>query len=217
MADSFTGAEGSVDKQKQSALDALAQFGRRGLEAAVLSQQESKRIGDTTTSANTAFASERGVDNRGKAELSALTSPGLDAYAKDRAQAVAFVGQENAAQQKVSGNYFDQTRQAIPMERTAAQAIRDQYAAAHAERQAAAAAEQRRHQEILQQVALEAQLERERMAREAELHRLELLGIDPLTGAPVAPAPAADARVPWWSVAKPIAPVEPRTPWWRRR
>lgn len=184
MADSFSGAEGAVDQQKQSALDALAQFGRRGLEAAVLSQQESKRIGDSTTTANNTFASERNVNDSGKAELAALTQPGLAAYAKDRAQAAAFVASENAAQQAVTGTAFDQTRQAIPMERTAAQAIRDQYAAAYAERQAAAAAEQRRHQEILQQVALQTQLERERMAREAELHRLELLGIDPLTGLP---------------------------------
>ena len=194
--DSFAGAEGAVDQSKQSALDALAQFGRRGLEAAVLAQQESQKVTSDVDNANTAYGSKLGADSRAQGELSALTQPGRDAFAKDRAQAVAFMSSENDAQQKVTGNYFDQLRQAVPMERTAADAIRDQYAAAYAERQAAVAAQVQRDQEMMRQVALQTQLQREQMAREAELYRLELLGIDPLTGQPTDPTPAVPVLAP---------------------
>jgi hypothetical protein len=209
----FTGAEESVDKQKRSALDALAQFGRRGLEAAVLSQQESNRVADDATAANSGFATERGVDARGQAELAALQAPAKFAYGTERDAARVSLRDEMGALGSVNENYYNQVREAVPLERTAAEAIRDQYRAAWEQRQLAAQAEQRRHQEMLQQIALQQQLERERMAREAELHRLTLLGIDPLTGQPVDPTPTptpSPGFIPWAGTSPRTAPTSGR-------
>lgn len=177
--DSFAGAEASVDQQRKSALDALAQFGRRGLEAAVLAQQESGQVRGEADTANQGFASERGVGSRGQAELSALAGSARDTFAQDRSRAVDFLGAEQGAIRDVAGNYFGQVREAVPLERTAAQQIVDQYRAAYAERQAAIAAQEARDREIMQRAALQEQLMRDQMARDAELQRLILLGLAP--------------------------------------
>src|SRR5688572_29570751 len=130
MADSFAGAEGSVDAQKKSALDALAQFGRRGLEAAVLAQKEGDRIQTEAATDTRADASSLGADSRAQAELAALAQPARDAYARNGAQAVAFLSSENAAEQAVNSNYYGQLRQAVPLARTEAAQLVDEYRAA---------------------------------------------------------------------------------------
>ncbi len=205
--DAYSGAEGEVNAQKKAALDVLAQFGRRGLEAAVVAQQEGNRVQSDSASANAGYASKMGVGSTGQAEITALTSPGQNAYAANGQGSVDLVGSENDALGKVTGTYFDKVRQAVPLERTASAQIRDQYAAAYAERQAAVASAARRDQEMMVQAALQAQQQREQMARDAEFQRLVLSGMQPLeaeavmgglpsvAGAPRPPTLARDARV----------------------
>ncbi len=173
MADSFAGAEQSVDAQKKSALDALAQFGRRGLEAAVVAQQEGNRIQSDTAAANTGFANTLGVDSRAQGELSALSQPGAAAYAQNGAQSVAFLQSENEAEQAVNANYYGQLRQAVPLARTEAQQMVDEYRAAAAERQAQMAADAESRRMALANAALEQQMMKEQMAREQQLHDLQ--------------------------------------------
>jgi hypothetical protein len=173
MADSFEGAEGAVDAQKKSALDALAQFGRRGLEAAVLAQQEGNKIQTGAVTDNASFASERGVDARGQAELAALSAPAQSAYAKNGAQAAAFVASENAAEGAVNANYYGQLRQAVPLARTESAQLVDEYRAAAAERQAQIAADAEARRMAMQNAALEQQMMREQMARDQQLFELQ--------------------------------------------
>jgi hypothetical protein len=173
MADSFSGAEGSVDAQKKSALDALAQFGRRGLEAAVIAQQEGNRVQSETAGDNATFANQLGADSRAQAELAALGAPARDAYARNGAQAVAFLESENAAEQAVNSNFYGQLRQAVPLARTEAAQMVDEYRAAHAERQAQIAADAEARRMAMANAALEQQMLREQMAREQQLHDLQ--------------------------------------------
>lgn len=173
MADSFAGAEADVDSQKKSALDALAAFGRRGLEAAVVSQLEGNRVQTDAAKANTAFGDKLGVGAAGQAELSALGAAGREAYASNGAQTASFMASENRAAGSVNANYFGQLRQAVPLARTEAQQMADQYRAAWEERQAQAAADAEAQRLALQTAALEQQALRDQMAREQELHDLE--------------------------------------------
>lgn len=173
MVDTFAGAEASVDAQKKSALDALAQFGRRGLEAAVLAQKEGNRVQTEAASENAGLASSIGADSRAQAELAALGQPARDAYALNGAQAVAFLGSENDAEQQVNSNYYGQLRQAVPLARTEAAQMVDEYRAAHAERQAQIAADAEARRMAMQNAAIEQQMMREQMAREQELYDLQ--------------------------------------------
>jgi hypothetical protein len=175
----FDGAEAAVDAERKSALDALAQFGRRGLEAAVVAQKEGAKIQTDASSENAGFGSSLNVGTGGQAELDALGAGARQAYAANSKGLVDTMASESGALGQVAGNYFNQVRQAVPLERTAASQITDQYKAAYAERQAAVAAAARRDQELLAQAALQAQLERERQARDAEFQRLILLGLQP--------------------------------------
>lgn len=173
MADSYAGAEASVDAQRKSALDALAQYGRRGLEAAVLAQKEGNQIQTDSATDNASFASDLGIGTAGQGEIAALTSPGQQAYARNGQQAVDAFRSETDALGQVTGNYFNQVRQAVPLERTAAATVTDQYQAAYRERQAQVAADAEARRMALANAALEQQMIREQMAREQELYDLQ--------------------------------------------
>lgn len=194
MPSSYDGAEQSVDAQRQSALEALAQFGRRGLEAAVVAQREGNRIQSDSASENASFANDLHVGSAGQAELAALTNPGREAYAANGAGSVNLMQTETDALGKVQGNYYNQVKQAVPMERVGADQIVDQYKAAYAQRQADAAAQAELQRQALAQAALQAQMQREEMERQAALFRL----LNPQNNGLVAGDPAlARAQAAW--------------------
>jgi hypothetical protein len=182
MPSSYDGAEASVDTQKQSALDALAQFGRRGLEAAVVAQREGNKIQSDAASENATFANDLGVGTAGQKELAALTNPGKAAYAANGAGSVNLMRTENDALGKVQSNYYDQVKQVLPLERASADQIVEQYKAAYAQRQADTAAQAELQRQAIAQAALQAQMQREDMERQAALWRLLNPALSPTTG-----------------------------------
>ncbi len=179
MPDSFNGAEASVDAQRKSALDALAQFGRRGLESAVLAQQEGNRVQSAAGQANTQFGDQLNVGAAGQAELAAFGAPAKAAVATDRAQASGFVASENDAAQSVNGNFYNQVRQSVPLARTEADQMVDEYRAAYAERQAQARAQAEMQQQEVLAAALRAKEERAAALRAQALFELERQGLLP--------------------------------------
>jgi hypothetical protein len=176
MPDTFAGAEQSVDKQKQSALNALAQYGRRGLESAALAQREASGISQGVEGRNVATAPAGHNRERLQAALGAIGQPVAQAYDKNAAQAKGFLETENLASQAVNRNFFDQVRQAVPMARTNAAQVVDEYRAAYAQRRAEAAAQAQMQQQELAMAAEQMQMERDMMAQEAQLRALELYG-----------------------------------------
>jgi len=188
VTDQFAGAEQDIDQQKASALAAVAQFGRRGLEESAIQAKRSADSASTVdTAVNTAAGTSLGglrVDSRGMAELGALTQPSQAAYAQDASQRTDFLGAEQGAAAAVNSNYFDQTRQAVPAMRSNAQAVAEQYRRAYEDRQASVAAQAALDAQLRQQAALQnqaivqqmeqARIEAERRDREARL--LLLLG-----------------------------------------
>lgn len=187
MPDQFEGAESSVEKQRLDALNALATFGRRGLEQAVAAKQAS-----TTTSQGAqqdAISAARGV--RGMpagldTELAGIAGRALDPYAVSAQRTGDMLSREGTAAGKVQSNYFRQAAEAVPMLRTNAAALEDQYRKAYEERQAAIAAEQARQEEMRQQAAamLAAEQEQARAANAAAAATVSQQFVPP------APAPA---------------------------
>lgn len=173
MADSFSGAEAAVDTQAKSALDALAQFGRRGLEAAVIAQTEGNRIQSATDATVSRSAYDAKVSGPAKAALLAINDPGQAAYALNGAQTVAFMGSENDAAQQVNKNFYGQLRQSVPLARTEAAQIADEYRAAHAERQAQIAADAESRRMMMANAAMEQQMMREEQMRQQAIFDIQ--------------------------------------------
>lgn len=151
--DQFAGAEQSVDEQQASALATLAQFGRRGLEEAVAGQKsaEAARSGMEADAARA--GGQWGVGASGAKELAALTA-GQGAYVDNATQNVALIQRENDAANAVNANYYNQVKEAVPLLRTNAASITDQYRRAYEERQAAAAADAAKLAEQQRQAAI---------------------------------------------------------------
>ena len=152
MANAFAGAETQIDKEKMSALNALASFGRSGLEQAVTAKQQAKS------------SSLSLVNGIGKAQS--------NAFVRDASEAEKFLKTEQNIAGRVNSNYFNQARQAVPGLRANATAVEDEYRAAYQERQAAVAAQAARDKELRQQALLQQQAIRQQMAQSAEMARL---------------------------------------------
>lgn len=191
VTDQFAGAEQDIDQQKASALAAVAQFGRRGLEESAVQAKRSSTAADTVdTAVNTVASSQLGglrVDSRGMAELGAITDPSQAAYAADAAQRTELLGAEQGAAAAVNSNYFDQARQGVPAMRSNAQAIAEQYRRAYEQRQADVAAQAALDAELRRQAAIQSdailqQIEQDRLEaerRDQEARMLLLLGNPP--------------------------------------
>lgn len=178
MADAFAGAESQVNQDKMSALTAVAQFGRAGLEQAALNKQRAAQAGTSLATANatapwastlrTGYAESR--RNLNQAQTDALAAIGADAtqaYNQDATDAQSFIKGEQGVAGKVNANYYGQVGQAIPGMRTSAAAQADQYRAAYEQRQADFAAAQQA-QELMRQ---EAALRMQALQQDADIQR----------------------------------------------
>lgn len=141
-ADQFEGAEDSVNKQRMDALNVLAQFGRRGLEQAVARRQQTEAARSDTQGQAAASAqvfNPAGNDVQ-RTKLAALlqsrAGAALDPYVGLARGTEDMIGQENAAQAQVQGNYFQQAAEAIPLYRQQAADTVSQYRAAAEQRAA---------------------------------------------------------------------------------
>ncbi len=168
-ADQFAGAEGEVNQQRAEALAALAQFGRRGLEEAVLGQRETAGVAQAARTASTQGGNGAGMSGALRGELGAATDRAMGAYTTDAARRTSFVAGENAAAQVVNDTYFKQTAEAVPMMREAAAETVNEYRQAYEERQAAVAAEKAEREEARQQAAIALGMQQAAMAQNAAI------------------------------------------------
>lgn len=180
-ADQFVGAQDDINKQRTDALNALAQFGRRGLDAAVARRQQTE--GAQQGLVQQAQAAGGTFDPYGNKNQQAAVGQALAGSARQALNPFvglsqgteAMVGRENQAQQQVEGNYFNQAAQAVPLYQQNAQDIVSQYKAAYDERQA-----QQAHQ-----LAMEAE------QRQQAAAQLSAIQAQANAQAPSAPTPGA--------------------------
>jgi len=176
VADAFAGAESQVDQDKMSALNALASYGRGGLEEAALTRQRAQSGATELATANTTpglfYNGAAGVDALGQDAHNALAAIGADqsnAFVRDASDAQSFLKGEQGVAAQTNATYYGQARQAVPGLRSNAAAIEDQYRSAYQERQAAVAAQAARDAEMRQQAILTQQGIQQQMAQAAEL------------------------------------------------
>lgn len=173
--DQFKGAEGSIDKQRADALNALASLGRRGLESAAIHQ---KIVGGGAAPTTTGRNWFDDVNPRGNADAGSILRNSQGAYADDARRAIAFQGAENKALSTVQGTYFNEARQAVPGYRANAQTITDTYRKNYEERQAAIRAQEEMLAEAKRQAALNAQLQQQSMEQSAAIAAAQLAAIN---------------------------------------
>lgn len=168
--DQFKNAETSVDKQRMDALNALASYGRRGLEAAVARKQdvESGRAQAVQS------ATIPGIVARDQGEIDNIAASPYQSYALDAAKAASNLSQENNALQEVQGNYFNQVREAVPLYRTNAQSVTDQYRKNYEERQAGVARQQAALEAQREQAMIAIESQRQAMAQDAAIHAAQM-------------------------------------------
>lgn len=174
QADQFEGAEGAIDQQRAEALAALAQFGRRGLEEAVLGQREVAGVAGEARTAATVGGRSSGMNEALSGELRASTDRALGAYTADATRRSSFLSGENAASQVVNDTYFKQAAEAVPMMREGAAETVNEYRQAYEERQAAIAAEKAEREEARQQAAIQLGMQQAAMAQNAAIANAQM-------------------------------------------
>jgi len=174
MADAFAGAERQIDQQRQAALNALAQFGRGGLEQAAATQRLSQQAASRSQQGVASDVADFGIGGAGAAELAAFSAPSEAAFSRDAAGNAFLLKGENRAARAVNANFFGQARQGVSALRSNAQAIQEQFRAAAEERRRQQEAQLALFQEQRQRALAQMQAEREQAALQSQAQQQEM-------------------------------------------
>lgn len=173
-ADSFAGAEQSAENQKRLALAYVAQYGKRGLEALV--NQRRAVSGQTAALSEDAdsLARDFGAPEGYRSQLASKARSAIAPYARDAAAARQGYDEDMRSMISATSTYFDQVREAVPMERSVAQRTVAEYRTAWEENESRRVAEEeqreiaRRQQEEAMAFARQQQAEQLALARQAQ-------------------------------------------------
>ncbi len=223
--DQFQGAEADISRQRRSALEAVAQFGRRGLEEGVVSARDLQSRRNQNVQDTAGLAADFKVPAAMRAELAAGARGTLDPYAQDARVAQRQFREEVGAAAQANSTFFNQARQAVPALRSQASQVVEQYRQAYEERQAEIRAEQEQRAEAARQAAaqlalrqremdLQSQLAAQQMANNraiAEANRAAMVASRPVAP-PVFRPPSPPPPAPF----RPFAGFDVRTGKWNR-